>query len=61
MFDGMLMLWKLNFYNGDPVSHLAPGRLFRSVGFNFLQLSGLGVDKITNKGGGESQNIFPEM
>ena len=27
---------------------MAPGRLFRSVGFNFLQLSGeLGVDKIT--------------
>ena len=55
------MLWKLKFYNGDPVSHFAPGRLCRSVGFNFLQLSGLGVDKITNKGAGESQNIFPEM
>ena len=45
-FAGML-LWKLKFYNGGPVSHLAPGRLFRSVGFNFLQLSGLGVNKIT--------------
>ena len=44
--DAML-LWKLKFYNGVPVSHLAPGRLFRSVGFNFLQLSGLGVNKIT--------------
>ena len=57
VFAGML-LWKLKFYNGDPVSHLAPGRLFRSVGFNFLQLSGLGEDKITKV---ESQNIFPEM
>ena len=53
-----MLLWKLKIYNGDPVSHLAPGRLFRSVGFNFLQLSGLGVYKIMKV---ESQNIFPEM
>ena len=53
MFAGLgwMLLWKLKFYNGGPVSHLAPGRLFRSVGFNFLQLSGeMGVDKISKVG-----------